>query len=485
MLSQCIINAKHSRRKSTLVYKRNRKQHVLAVIVGFFAAIPVICLPIGIRAGVSPALIISKAYAQVFGIQEGAGTIVEAQDIVGEGVVLADVSNGTFDTGAQAAAAEQEVSYSDVPKYIVYQEYDQSNLPIELLDVQCFAADNTTYYIRANNSILKEIPNMDSYTICTLHLGQEVTRIGIGDTWSKIQTEDGQEGYVLTDSIQDTMLEISIDRTVWVDTDSLIVRAEPSTQSDQVTVVNDEDKLVCSAIVGDKWYKVTTPSGAQGYVYISYTTQTPPPTPTPTPTPKPTEAVTEKELYLAVYATTTINVRKGPGTEYDVVKNVFAGDQIDVIAVTSNGWYKTYNGNYVKKSLTTETKPTNTPTPKPKPTSKPTSSTTAKPTSAPKPSGEGNSCKITFYGPQPTGNGGYSNSTATGTTCTEGRTCAADWSIYPAGTVIYIENDPLGGDGYYTVEDRGPGVKGYHIDIYADDGESGNYATCYRTVYVK
>ena len=193
----------------------------------------------------------------------------------------------TYDTGAAAAAAEQETSFSDVPKYIVYQEYDQSNLPIELLDVQCFAADNTTYYIRANASILKETPNMDSVTICQLHLGQEVTRIGIGDTWSKIQTEDGQEGYVLTDSIQDTMLEISIDRTVWVDTDSLIVRSEPSTQSEQVTVVNDEDKLICSAIVGDKWYKVTTPGGSTGYVYISYTTQTPPPTPTPTPTPKP------------------------------------------------------------------------------------------------------------------------------------------------------------------------------------------------------
>ena len=79
----------------------------------------------------------------------------------------------------------------------------------------------------------------------------------------------------------------------------------------------------------------------------------------------------KKELYLAVYATTTINVRSGPGTDYDVVKTVYAGDQIDVIAVTSNGWYKTYNGNYVKKDLTTETKPTSTPKPKATPTPKP------------------------------------------------------------------------------------------------------------------
>jgi len=197
------------------------------------------------------------------------------------------------------------------------------------------------------------------------------------------------------------------------------------------------------------------------------------------------EKVTEKELYLAVYATTTINVRSGPGTDYDVVKSLHAGDKIDVIAVTSNGWYKTYNGNYVKKDYTTESKPTNTPTPKPKQTSA-TAAETERETEAQhdEPSGDGNTCTITFYGPQPNGDGTYSKSTATGSTCTEGRTCAADWSIYPAGTVIYIENDPLGGDGYYTVEDRGPGVKGYHIDIYADDGESGNYYTCKRTVYV-
>ena len=197
------------------------------------------------------------------------------------------------------------------------------------------------------------------------------------------------------------------------------------------------------------------------------------------------EKVSEKELYLAVYATTTINVRSGPGTDYDVVKSLHAGDKIDVIAVTSNGWYKTYNGNYVKKDYTTESKPTNTPTPKPKQTSA-TAAETERETEAQhdEPSGDGNTCTITFYGPQPNGDGTYNKSTATGSTCTEGRTCAADWSIYPAGTVIYIENDPLGGDGYYTVEDRGPGVKGYHIDIYADDGESGNYYTCKRTVYV-
>ena len=198
-----------------------------------------------------------------------------------------------------------------------------------------------------------------------------------------------------------------------------------------------------------------------------------------------TSSVSEKELYLTVYATTTINVRSGPGTDFNVVKKAYAGDEIDVVAVTSNGWYKTYNGNYVSKDYTTETKPTPIPTPRPtqKQADNDTNSTTVE-AQVTTPSGEGYTCKITFYGPVLMSDGTYSKTTATGTTCTQGRTCGADWSVFPAGTVLYIENDPLGGDGYYTVEDTGPGAKGYSIDIYADDGETGNYSTCTRTVHV-
>lgn len=52
--------------------------------------------------------------------------------------------------------------------------------------------------------------------------------------------------------------------------------------------------------------------------------------------------------------------------------------------------------------------------------------------------------------------------TATGTTVTEGRTIAADWTVLPPGTVVEIE----GLHGQYTVEDRGGAVKGKHIDLY-------------------
>lgn len=53
-----------------------------------------------------------------------------------------------------------------------------------------------------------------------------------------------------------------------------------------------------------------------------------------------------------------------------------------------------------------------------------------------------------------------SNRTASGTTPTEGRTIAADTSMFPFGTQLVI------GGVVYTVEDSGSGVKGNHIDIF-------------------
>ena len=190
-----------------------------------------------------------------------------------------------------------------------------------------------------------------------------------------------------------------------------------------------------------------------------------------------------EEYYASVYAASDINLRSGPGTDYDIVRVIHRGEGIDVTGRTGSGWYRTYSGNYVLIELTT-TEPVAT-------TAAPTSATTAAPTSTATTAGtvpttppmtESNTagsastdgmtyygvCHITFYGPQPLGDGSYSTTTATGTSCSEGRTVAADWSIFPAGTVLYLPNDPLGGDGYYTVEDRGSGVTGSHLDLFAN-----------------
>lgn len=54
--------------------------------------------------------------------------------------------------------------------------------------------------------------------------------------------------------------------------------------------------------------------------------------------------------------------------------------------------------------------------------------------------------------------------TASGAIAEEGVTIAADWDVYPPGTVLYIE-----GMGEYTVQDRGGAINGQKIDIFFDN----------------
>ena len=56
--------------------------------------------------------------------------------------------------------------------------------------------------------------------------------------------------------------------------------------------------------------------------------------------------------------------------------------------------------------------------------------------------------------------------TASGAIAEEGVTIAADWSVYPPGTIIYIE-----GIGERTVQDRGGAISGQKIDVYFDSHE--------------
>ena len=304
-----------------MVFKHNRKQHILALVVGAAVAVPVLTLPIGVRAGVRPALAVSNAYKTAFGVTEEYGEFLANEDgvVIEDWAIVGDegmIDSTAIDTGAEVVPTPTEDpdgvlitgSYPDVPQMTVYQAYDSaSNLPIELLDPQYFAADETQYYVKTRDVLLKQYPDMTTVTIRKMNIGEGVIRIGIGDTWSKVRTKNGEEGFILSNCITDEMVWVNIDLTVWVDTGTLLLRKEPSTASEQLKELHKYDRLHVVAYA-DKWYKVVTTDGTTGYVYKSYTTQKPPPTPTPTPTPRPTATRAPRGSYSG----STGNVRSLP-----------------------------------------------------------------------------------------------------------------------------------------------------------------------------
>ena len=251
-------------------------------------------------------------------------------------------------------------------------------------------------------------------------------------------------------------------------TAELSIRSGPGIEYEKVGSFAAGDEIDSVATTANGWKKLADGT----YVISDYLSTTPPDT----------------VVSGTRYVTGTVNVRSQPSTDSEITKTLNAGDAISVVSLTSTGWYQTVKGTYVLASLCSETAPaTPTPTPTPKPvataTPKPTGTTTTtptttKPVTALSPEGEAApadlsayesmTVKVTYYGPQ-LRNGVYSVRTASGTTCTQGRTIATDTSVIPSGTRIYVSNDLLGGDGYYTAEDTGSGVSGNMIDLYVND----------------
>lgn len=64
---------------------------------------------------------------------------------------------------------------------------------------------------------------------------------------------------------------------------------------------------------------------------------------------------------------------------------------------------------------------------------------------------------------------GGSGKTASGKPTEVGVTAAADWSVLPKGTQVYIENI-----GWREIQDRGSAVKGKHIDVLVELHDEAN-----------
>ena len=121
---------------------------------------------------------------------------------------------------------------------------------------------------------------------------------------------------------------------------TLTLRAQPTTNSRALATIKNGTTIAVSEIVkgeavsGNTDWAKTTYNGDTGYCSCRWLVKvepTPAPTPTPTPTPKPTYP---KYKVTAVHG---LNVRRGPGTGYGVVKTLPKGTVVTVYE-QKNGW---------------------------------------------------------------------------------------------------------------------------------------------------
>ena len=184
-----------------------------------------------------------------------------------------------------------------------------------------------------------------------------------------------------------------------------------------------------------------------------------------------TASITAGALAANVTATTSVNVRAGAGNQYKVV-TVLSKGQVVTKTGSSGNWIKVNangkTGYVYKKFLTDGGSSSSTSSPSKPSTSKPSTST---------PSSSGSKTymgkyRLTFYAGD--------TITASGRTPRVNHTIAADTSILPMYSKVYIE-----GWGTYTVEDRGGAIKGNRIDIFVESNRVAyQYGVQYANVYL-
>ena len=213
--------------------------------------------------------------------------------------------------------------------------------------------DGNKYRIEKKKAVLYSDYSLNE-ELADLKADDLVVVISSDDDIAYVKTESGERGYMKKKALSDEPASAT-------PTPTATPTAAPTAAPTSATKVA---KATATPTEKPKATKTPVASPTQAVATATAT-----PTPTATVVAKPTKSeddgkkdVSEDKCDLTVYTTDSVNLRKGPGTEYGRVRLLSQGDELKIVAKTSNGWYKTDDGYYVRADLTTDKKPEPTPT---------------------------------------------------------------------------------------------------------------------------
>ena len=157
--------------------------------------------------------------------------------------------------------------------------------------------------------------------------GTDVTITGEKGNFFKIKY-DGQSGYVSKKYVNENKYSVkSLAGTVTAK-DGVNLRKGPGTDYEKAGRLNAGKTLEVVGQASNGWYKVKLADGTTAFVtnldkYIEYN-----------------KDVEVKPYEGQVKAKEDLNVRKGPGTGYDVIARLREGDVVEPTGQAANGWYQ-------------------------------------------------------------------------------------------------------------------------------------------------
>ena len=184
-----------------------------------------------------------------------------------------------------------------------------------------------TKYVNATILNVRSGPSTTYSIIDTLKQNDEVKVISIEDGWAKIKHND-EIGYVSAEYLSDKKVE-EVTQTKYVNATILNVRSGPSTTYSIIDTLkqNDEVKVIS---IEDGWAKIKH-NDEIGYVSAEYLSD------------KKVETIQIKYVNA-----TTLNVRSGPDTTYEILTTYKYGQEVKVVNISEDKeWAKIkYNDEY-------------------------------------------------------------------------------------------------------------------------------------------
>ena len=168
--------------------------------------------------------------------------------------------------------------------------------------------------------------------------------------WYAVRLANGSTGYIFaqylkvtgTSSATPTPTQApSNDGTVQAKlTADVNLRRGAGTNYGVIKVIGTGTTVTVTDASNSQWYKVKLSDGTEGYLFSEYLKVTSgdinsaKPSATPTPTPAPSNGTVQAKT------TSDLNVRKGPGTSYGIIKVIDMNVTVTVTEATNSSWYK-------------------------------------------------------------------------------------------------------------------------------------------------
>lgn len=163
------------------------------------------------------------------------------------------------------------------------------------------------------------------------------TGITVTDTsnseWYAVRLSDGSTGYIYAEYISVSGSNNAEDGEVNAKTTADVnFRSGPGTNYNSKAVIGSGTGIIVTDTGNSQWYAVRLTNGSTGYIYAQYIKIT-----SATATPAPTEAPADGTVRAKT--TADVNLRKGAGTNYGVIRVVGNNTAVTVTEAT-NTWYK-------------------------------------------------------------------------------------------------------------------------------------------------